>query len=59
MTKLDKAIYSLECCIESDETAECPPGCPFIDDPDCKCELEVKKLAREVLKEVRKNGRDV
>lgn len=57
MTKLDKAIYSLECCIESDETAECPPGCPFIDDPDC--EEKVKKLAREVLKEVRKNGRDV
>lgn len=57
MTKLDKAIYSLECCIESDETAECPPGCPFGGDPDC--EEKVKKLAREVLKEVRKNGRDV
>ena len=51
MTRLNAAIYALECCIESDETAECPPGCPFGGDPDC--EMKTKQLARDVLKEYR------
>ena len=51
MTRLDKAIFALECCIESDETCECPPGCPFGGDPEC--ETDAKRLARDVLKEYR------
>lgn len=55
MTEIDKAIFALECCIESDETAECPPGCPFGDDPEC--EIKAKMFARDVLKTFRNTGR--
>ena len=55
MNKLDKAIHALECCIESDETAECPPGCPFGGDQDC--ETKIKRLARELLRAQREKER--
>ena len=52
MTDLNAAVLALECCIESDETGECPPGCPFSGDPDC--ESMAKRLARDVLKRQQK-----
>lgn len=55
MTDIDRAIHALECCIESDETCECPPGCPFGGDPDC--EMKAKMLARDVLKARRSKER--
>lgn len=54
MTDINKAIFALECCIESDETCECPPGCPFGGEHDC--ETKAKKLARDVLKMYRGKG---
>ena len=48
MNSLDKAVRALECCIVSDETAECPPGCPFGGEPDC--ETLAKKAAMNELK---------
>ena len=53
MTKLEKVIKGLECCIFSDEGCECLNECPYHDDcwkTNFEC-YTLKKDALELLKE--------
>ena len=49
MNEIDKVLEGLRCCIESDQTCECPERCPYGAAMLEDCEMTLKQDALAVI----------